>query len=141
MKVPISSSDKKSLTRRYLIWCYKTTKEELDKIDRKFTQLEVDDFMLDVLQASIPSENAKTKKEYLKKIDEFKVYIKNKEGRAKIDPVSKKIDLDADYLYLKNRLKAIEKSIEKFFGKKEVGIVKDLYEQEMTRRILEAREH
>ena len=38
------------LTRRYLTWCYKTTKENLDRIDRYFTQDTVDQFLLQSLK-------------------------------------------------------------------------------------------
>ena len=40
------SENQQRLMRRYFVWCYKTTKEELDKIDRYFTQNTVDDYIL-----------------------------------------------------------------------------------------------
>lgn len=47
-KVKISYSQE-NLIRSYLIWCYKTTKEDLDRIDRYFTQVLVDRRLLDIL--------------------------------------------------------------------------------------------
>ena len=41
----------KNLKKRYLIWFYKTAKEALDKIERKFTQTEIDKFILKELKA------------------------------------------------------------------------------------------
>jgi len=125
--------------RRYLVWCYKTTKEELDKVDRYFTQKIADDFILKKLKGS---------KEYKLKdhkglVDQFKVYMDKKELNAskKKFTNSKRSKLNPDYLYLYNRFSAIEKTIVHFFGAKELAKVCLLYEQEMTRRILEAREH
>jgi len=46
----IFSLDQKNLIRSYLVWCYKTTKEDLDKIDRYFTQNHVDNFILSRLK-------------------------------------------------------------------------------------------
>ena len=43
----------KNLKKRYLIWFYKTTKEALDKIERKFTQMEIDKFILKELNLKI----------------------------------------------------------------------------------------
>lgn len=43
----------KKLKTRYLVWLYKTTKERLDRIDRKFTQLEVDRFILRELEKDL----------------------------------------------------------------------------------------
>lgn len=128
------TSSEKNLIRRYLIWCYKTTKEDLDRVDRKFTQLAVDCRMLSVLLK---------KKVGASKIDGFKSYIAQKEKNAfklKYADENHK-SLNADYQYLQVRLEAIEESIIFFLGKKALGAIKSLYEQEMTRRILEAREH
>ncbi len=66
-----------------------------------------------------------------------------KENKAKskkfLDP--KKKTLHPDYLYLQNRLRAIEQLIVEFFSKKELKSIQSAYETEMTRRILESKEH
>ena len=135
-----SATENKRLIRRYLIWCYKTTKEELDKVDRKFTQLKVDDFILKELsKQSLKFKN----KNFLSHIGNFKKYIENKKDEALRQFFSDKKfkTINPDYLYLKSRLRAIEKSIIRFLGKKDLKRIQDLYENEMTQRILCAREH
>jgi len=54
---------------------------------------------------------------------------------------SRRSQLKLDYLYLKNRLTAIEKAIKHFLGPGQMKHIRLLYEQEMTQRILTAREH
>jgi len=133
----------KELTRRYLIWCYKTTKEDLDWIDRKFTQIEVDRNIFKELNKAVKSVAPQEKKAYLKKIDEFKIYMADKQQRGIkekfLNPEKK--ELAPQYVYLQNRFKAIEKTIVSVLGSKDLKAIRMLYEKEMTRRILEAREH
>ncbi len=131
------ASEEKALTKRYLIWCYKTTKEKIDWIDRKFTQLEVDYFMLSKLEKQYSKEKSADRKKHL---NEFKAYIKDKEKRSHgikfVD--NKKKTFTPEYFYLRNRLDAIEQSIVSFYSKKVLSAVKGMYEEEMTRRILQA---
>ena len=135
--------NEKKLIRRYLIWCYKTTKEELDRIDRKFTQLKVDEFILDYLVEAQKKNSSPIKQQLEKNIDRFREYKKKKEEEALAQKFSD-VRLQTPkvtYFYLKSRLKAIEKAIIKFLGKKDFGKIQMLYEEEMTKRILESREH
>ncbi len=128
----------KDLLRRYLIWCYKTTKESLDRVDRYFTQLHVDRFVLDELKKVKGATEA-----YYNLVKNFKKYIQDKEKNVypkKFFNASQKI-LEPNYQYLRTRLSAIEKAINHFLGKSELKKINALYEEEMTRRILEAREH
>lgn len=132
------SSARNNLIRRYLIWCYKTTQEDLDRIDRYFTQAIVDQEILKVLERE-----AKGNQIHEKKVDEFKVYMDTKTKNVlpkKYMDFSRKI-LQPEYWYLQSRLQGIETAIQKLLGKKELQNIQDLYEAEMTRRILEAREH
>ncbi|MDD2752421.1 MAG: hypothetical protein PHN59_04750, partial [Candidatus Omnitrophica bacterium] len=64
--------DLKNLKKRYLVWFYKTSKEALDKVERKFTQLEIDNFVL----KELAKQNQDKKLD--KFIAEFKEYIRNK---------------------------------------------------------------
>ena len=133
----------KRLIRRYLIWCYKTTKEELERTDRKFTQLEVDQFILDALPKISPEIQGATREQYLREIGKFEEYKNKKQEEAltqKFFDQTKKIP-HVHYLYLKNRLRAVEKTIDYFLGKRELKRIELLYEEEMTQRILQAREH
>lgn len=129
----------KALVRRYLIWCYKTTKESLDRIDRKFTQAVVDRNIL----ARLEGMKSASRGDYDKLIEDFKLYIvnKEKEGLQQKYIDGKKKVLNPQYLYLHNRLMAIEAAIRHFLGSRELEQIVSLYEQEMTRRILESREH
>lgn len=136
-------TQQKNLILRYLLWCYKTTRESLERVDRKFTQLEVDYQVLDLLQEELKSSKGKESLSYEEKVAEFKSYIARKEeGSAalKYQDVSKKI-LTPDYWYLTNRLQALEKTVITLLGERELKKIRSLYEIEMTRRILEAREH
>lgn len=132
-----------NLIRRYLLWCYKMIKEELERIDRKFTQLKVDEFVLRDLNGQMKSLKGKDSEEFLKKIEEFTEYIAKKKENADLEKFSdtstKK--LKTHYFYLEKRLSAIEKAITSFLGAAELRKIRDLYDQEMTRRILESREH
>ncbi len=133
------SSKEKALIQRYLIWCYKTTKESLDRIDRKFTQVRVDRFILGQLEGYQRQGGPDTRKW----IDDFKTYISNKEREGLEQKFSKgnKTIVDAQYAYLISRLNAIELAIRHFLGPRMLSKIESLYEQEMTRRILESKEH
>lgn len=138
MAVKLSSSER-SLIRRYLLWCYKTTKESLDRIDRKFTQAKADRQILKYLN----NQGQQHDVEYSRLISNFEKYIANKEQdgvREKFLDANSGI-LKSDYLYLQCRLEAIEKAISYFLGVKDLAAIQASYEQEMTRRILESREH
>ncbi len=130
----MDKQDLKNLKKRYLIWLYKTTKEALDKIERKFTQLEIDNFILKELRKE--DKGGKLKK----LIDDLEAYIKNKEkdGLA-LKYENKEVKPDCDFLGLK--VKAIEKAIVKELGKEALQEIKLLYEIEMIERILKSTEH
>jgi len=133
------SNIERRLIRRYLLWCYKTTREELERTDRKFTQLMVDYFIQDQLVRL-----KKYEQNLLKiQLQGFNDYIAKKETNAYLEKFVdiKKAELRPEYLYLKRRLEAVEKTIGHFLGRKELRRISELYEHEMTKRILEAREH
>ena len=135
--------EEKRLVRRYLVWCYKTTKEDLDRIDRKFTQLKVDDYLWNHLMKSQKKIPSALKEQYARHVEDFRNYKDKKQKEAfeqKFLDGDKQIP-KVDYLYLKNRLRTIERAIKSFLGIKELKSIQVLYEGEMTRRILEAREH
>jgi len=116
----------KALIFRYLLWAYKTTKESFERIERKTTQLMVDEYMAQ----RAPSE-------------EFNAYIQAKradECKLKFSDADGKI-LHPQYVYLKNRLAAIEAAIKYFLGPKEWRVIQALYEEEFIRRIVQARDH
>ena len=53
----------------------------------------------------------------------------------------KKAKLHPDYVYLNNRLRALQAAIKHFLGDRQLEQFNRLYEEEFTRRILEARDH
>ncbi|MBI5150887.1 MAG: hypothetical protein HZA28_08995 [Candidatus Omnitrophica bacterium] len=129
------------LIRRYLVWCYKTTKEDLDRVDRYFTQALADDFLAARL-AGRPEYKA-AGPEFRQAVDDFIQYAHEKKTRAeekKFTDTSRSV-LRPDYQYLRARLEAIEGAICHFFDRKELDKIALFYEKEMTDRILQAREH
>lgn len=125
--------DKKNLKKRYLIWLYKTTKEALDRIERKFTQLEIDRFILKELKESASD------KELQKLTRDFEAYIENKEKEGLILEHEGK-GLKPEYKFLVLKLRAVEKAITGKLGKAALNKIKGAYTQEMIRRILEERD-
>lgn len=126
--------DTKNLKKRYLIWLYKVNKEELDRIDRKFTQLDIDKLILKEL---IKSDKNKRMENLIK---DFKLYIENKEKEGRELKYSGN-ELKPTYLFITQKLSAVEKAIVKEFGKKTLNEISALYEAEMTERILKSTEH
>jgi hypothetical protein len=137
------SKKEKDLLKRYLIWCYKTTKEELDKVGRYFTQLKVDVFLLKGLRKKSAYKNSKGNSEFKGLVDSFETYMLKKEDNV----LKKKYKgkdfkkLQPQYEYLSERLCVLEDAISHFLGKQELTKIVNLYEEEMTKRILQAREH
>lgn len=128
----MKKQDLKNLKKRYLIWLYKNTKEALDRIERKFTQIEIDNFILRELKKEDRAKRAR------KFIVEFKAYIKNKEKDGIMLKYQGK-ELKPDYYFLVIKLEAIEKAIVRELGKSALGEIKELYEEEMLKRIIEER--
>lgn len=130
----MNKRDLKNLKKRYLIWFYKTAKEALDKIERKFSQVDIDRFILTELKNSDKDKAAESL------IAQFEAYVQKKEA----DGLSLKFEnkkLKPDYLFLAWKLEAIEKAIVKELGKKGLEEIKLLYEVEMIERILRSTEH
>jgi hypothetical protein len=131
--------DIKNLKFRYLLWLYKTTKEEFDRIERKFTQVDIDRMILRYMAGH---GNALLKRESTpgKFLKDFKDYIdkKEKEG-VKLKFEGKK--LKPAYYHLSLKLEAIEKTIVAECGQGGLRRITALHEHEMRRRIIEAQEH
>lgn len=131
--------DRKNLQFRYFLWLYKTTKEEFDRIERKFTQVDIDRMILRYMAGHGDSvlKRESTPGKFLK---DFKNYIdkKEKEG-VELKFEGKK--LKPEYHHLSLKLEAIEKIIVAECSRRGLRRIKALYEHEMRRRIIEAREH
>lgn len=133
----------KNLIRRYLIWCYKTTKEDLDKVDRYFTQEMVDQVVIKELMRSSEYQSSVKNPGLRSLVEGFVKYAAEKKAGADKRKFSDegKHELRVDYQYLRLRLKAIEETARHFLGAVGLREIQHLYEQEMTNRILAAREH
>ena len=130
----MDKKDNKNLKKRYLLWLYKTTKEALDRIERKFTQLEIDRFILKELKKSGKDRSIE------KQTREFENYIQNK-GKEGLSLKYKNNKENPDYSFLVLKLKAVESAIVKEFGRDTLNEIKSLYEKEMSERILKSTEH
>ncbi len=133
----------KALVRRYLLWAYKTTKESFERIERKTTQLIVDEYILGSLVKAKGKVPLSGKDGYNKLVDEFKDYINSKradELKLKFFGAEGK-NLHPNYMYLRDRLEAIKGAIRHFLGAKELRTIEALYEKEFTLRILQAKDH
>jgi hypothetical protein len=132
--------DIKELKFRYLLWLYKATKEELDRIERKFTQVDIDRKILHHMSEHIDSTKLKRKDESGKFLKELKAYSDKKEK----DGLALKFEegkLKPAYYHLVLKLEAVEKAIVDDLGRRGLKGIKALYEHEMRRRIIEAEEH
>lgn len=130
----MNAKDRKNLKKRYLIWFYKVTKEALDKIERKFTQTEIDRTILGELR---DEDECGLITNF---VDDFEAYIETKEKEGMLLKY-KGGKPEPDFLFLELKLKAIEKIIIEELGKKTLNEIKALYENEMTQRILKNTEH
>lgn len=132
-----SQDDVESLMKRYLFWLYKTTRDELDKIDRKFTQLEIDNEIFKKLKKTVKP----LKPEVTQGLDVFlrqwQEYIFGKDSDAQKLKFKEDGQMDHAYLFLRLKLQAIEEIICKRFGKKELVLYKRLYEDAAMKRITE----
>lgn len=132
--------DIKNIKFRYLLWLYKTTKEEFDRIERKFTQVGIDKKIMRDMEENFNFKDLKKKNEARKLLRDFKEYSDKKErdGRKlKFDGLK----LKPEYYYLSLKLESIEKAVVEELGRKRLKKIKALYEHEMMRRIIEAQDH
>lgn len=129
-----------NLKYRYLLWLYKTVKDEVDRIDRKFTQVEVDREIGKHIARNAHLSQLEDSDRFRELQGAWKEYVDKKEA----DGHALKFDgkkLKADYYFTRMKLEAVEKIIRKVFGDKVLKEIKTAYEEEMCKRILESREH
>jgi hypothetical protein len=132
--------DIKNLKFRYLLWLYKTTREEFDRIERKFTQVGIDKKIMRDMKENFNSKDLKKKNEARKLLKDFKEYIDKKEKNGwKLKFDGRK--LRPEYYHLSQKLQAIEKTIIEELGHGGLKEIKAIYEHEMMRRIIEAQDN
>ncbi len=137
------NSKQKALVRRYLIWGYKSTRESFERIERKTTQILVDEFVLGKTLAQQTQLTPQGVKDYAKLIEDFVQYVDTKrqdEVKLKYADLLKAA-YHPQYVYLQNRLAAIEEAIVHFLGRRALKQIEVLFEEEFTRRILESKDH
>jgi len=129
-----------SLKKRYLAWLYKTTKEAFDRYERKFTQLEIDAAMLRDMEKELKEGYLPHEKKALEKfINDFRLYIMQKEkDRRKLKYKGRKIN--PEFIFLDVKLGAIEKAISRELGNEGLKGIREAYENQVLRRIMEERE-
>lgn len=136
----MNKQDVKNLRKRYFIWLYKTTKEEFDKYERKFTQTDIDKDLLFEMENQLMGAFLPHEKEYLEKfVNQYREYISSKE-KACLELKYQGKKTNPEFLFLDVKLNAIEKLIAKELGGRGLEKIKALYEREMTQHILKSTE-
>jgi molecular chaperone GrpE (heat shock protein) len=132
----MDKQDLRNLKKRYLLWLYKTTKEAFDRYERKFTQIDIDKFILAEMEKELEQAYLPNEKEAIKGfINTFIGYVDNKEKAcAELRQGGKKTN--AEFLFLDMKLQAVEKAIVRDLGKRALSRIKAMYEQEMAERVL-----
>ena len=75
----MDKKDEKNLKIRYLTWLYKTVKEAFDRYERKFTQIEIDGFVLREMEKELKGSYMPQEKKSLEKlVNDFRLYIAEK---------------------------------------------------------------
>lgn len=131
----IEEKDVKNLKFRYLLWFYKIAKDEFERIERKFTQLEIDKKILENMREKMRRLEPELKNGLTNHFDEFKDYIAKKQ-RAGNALKFEKESLRPEYRFLALKLKSIEEIIVRELGEDKKDEIKALYEEEMKKRIL-----
>ncbi len=137
----MNKQDIKNLKKRYLIWLYMTTKEAFDRFERKFTQLDIDTFMLFEMEKELKGAYLPDEKKALEKfINDFRDYIAEKEKTCLKLKYKGKL-IDPEFLFLDIKLEAIEKAIVKELGAKALDEIRAFYESEMIQKISRGTKH
>lgn len=134
--------EKKNLQLRYLMWLYKTTKEQIDRIDRKFTQLDIDCKIRAYLAVHIKKYPPAVRNGLEAQLTKWSRYISDKEVAALDSKFcdSKKRIPRAEYAFLSLKLQVVEKLMRTAGGAKFLQGVKRAYYREMARRIFAEKE-
>jgi len=132
--------DIKNLKFRYLLWLYRTTRAGFDRIERKFTQVDIDRKIMRYMREHCNSRNLKRKNEARKFLKDFTEYI-NKKEKVGMGSKFEGRKLKPEYYHLSLKLEAIEKAIVEELGHRGLREIKALYEHELIRRIIETQDH
>ncbi len=137
----MDNQDVKNLKKRYFIWLYKTAKEAFDKYERKFTQLDIDrDILIEVKNELMGSYLPHEREALEKFVNDFEDYIEEKE-KACMELRNQGQKVNPEFIFMEEKLEAIEKIITRELGRRALAEIKALYENEMTQRILKSTEN
>ncbi|MFB3919919.1 MAG: hypothetical protein ACE14U_07625 [Candidatus Velamenicoccus archaeovorus] len=125
-----SVQDRESLYKRYLFWLYKTIREDADRIDRKFTQLVLDERIAAFLERDAASLDKDLRCGVGPFVEEWKTYIAQKADDARKLKFSEAGSLKFEYVFLRLKLKAVERLIVERLGRRHL--------KEFRRRLEEA---
>lgn len=128
---------KNALHKRYLLWLYKTVKDELEKIDRKFTQMDIDRKIQAKLIDACGLQDQKTRKELEPFLQEWKEYIFSKESSAQKLKFTEEGKVNPEYLFLRMKFEAVCEVTRALFGPEGLREFESLLEAVALERILQ----
>jgi hypothetical protein len=133
----LSKEDQRSLRKRYLFWLYKMTKDELDRIDRKFTQLSIDGDIQELLEGWSLKMGQRARGNLQPFIKELEEYIFQKESDAQKLKFDETGAVNSKYLFLHMKFEAICSITKSLFGTPVLKEFRRLYEEASLGRILD----
>lgn len=133
----LEKTDCMLLSKRYLLWLYKTTKEELDKIERKFTQLEIDREIEKLLEKEAKLLGAATREGVAPHLKAWREYVFEKESEAQKLKFGDDGQPQPEYLFLHLKLKVVERVATARFGRKAFHEFKEICEAAAVHRIVD----
>lgn len=136
-KLSYAADDRYSLYKRYLFWLYKMTRDELDRIERKFTQLEIDEEITRFFDRVLTGLSGALSQEVGGLVDEWKRYVAQKAADASRLKHGRTGAPKPEILLLHMKLAAVEKLADSYLGKKALKDFRRLYEDAAMQRILE----
>ncbi len=132
-----SVRDRDSLYKRYLFWLYKTIREDVDRIDRKFTQLVLDEQIAALLERDMAPLDKELRQGVGPFIEEWKTYIAQKADDARKLKFSESGFLKFEYVFLRLKLRAVEQLIVKRLGRRHLNEFRRRLEEAAMQGILQ----
>lgn len=129
--------DRDSLYKRYLFWLYKTIREDVDRIDRKFTQLVLDEKIAALLERDMASLDKELHQGVGPFVEEWKAYIAQKADDARKLKFSESGLLKFEYVFLRLKLKAVERLIVERLGRRHLNEFRRRLEEAAMQGILQ----
>ncbi len=132
-----SPQDRDSLYKRYLFWLYKTIREDLDRTDRKFTQLVLDERIAALLERDAAALDKDLRQGVGSFIEEWKTYIAQKADDAQKLKFSESGMPMFEYVFLRLKLRAVERLIVERLGRRRLNEFKRRLEEAAMQGILQ----